>query len=388
MIPRIMARGTDTDAGDRRLLLVDPTDGLGRRFGDELAAAGFEVVRVGSAAECLRRVEREDVDGVVSAYALPDLDGVRLLRSLRVSYPTLPFVLVPEDGSGAIAGEAIAAGASGYVPAESDPATLVSRLRNSLQWEKPWVDAESGQRYRHLVEVSPAPINLFDETGESIWCNDAVLDLLGLDGRDELVGRSIFEFIHPEDHGLARGELQDVIGAKESVGPTRMRLRRSDGEVRHVRVSTAVGSFLGGDIGQAVVVDVTELRETQEELRAAREFIEETLDTLQDLFYVVDADGHLVEWNAVTTEVTGYDDAELGSMDLDDLFVEGARDRVRDSVARTLETGRDTVEAKLVTKHGRTLLYELRSRRLRTGGGTEEGGSAATFPSRRSGSDS
>ncbi len=361
------------DGGDRRVLLVESTGVLERRFGDELAAAGFDVDRVGSAAECLRRVEEEDVDGVVSAYALPDLDGVRLLRSLRVSHPTLPFVLVPEDGSEAIAGEAIAAGASGYVPGRSDPATLVSRLRGSFQRERPWVDAESGQRYRHLVEVSPAPINLFDETGESIWCNDAVLDLLGLDGRDELVGHSIFEFIHPDDHDLAREELRDVIGAKESVGPTRMRLRRRDGEVRHVQVSTAVGGFLGGNIGQAVVVDVTELRDTQEALRAAREFIEETLDTLQDVFYVVDADGHLVEWNAVTTEVTGYEDAELDGMDLTDLFVEDARGRVRDSVARTLEVGRDTVEAKLVTKHGRTLLYELRSRRLRTGSGTEGG---------------
>ena len=356
------------DGGGERVLLVDPTGDLERRFGDALLAAGFDARRVDSAGACLGLLEREDVDGVLSAHALPDLDGIRLLRSVRVSRPTLPFVLAPDDGSEALAGDAIAAGASGYVPRGSDPATTVTRLRDSLDREVPWSDAEGQKRYRHLVERSPAPINLFDETGESIWCNDAALDLLGLDGREELVGHSIFEFIHPEDHELARKEMRSVIESKTSVGPTRMRLEpRNDDDVRHVQVSTAVGSFLGGDIGQAVVVDVTALRETQEDLRAERRLIEETLDTLQDLFYVVDAEGGLVRWNAATTEVTGYDDAELDSMDLADLFAEDSRDLIRDSLARALETGRDTVEARLRTGHGHVRLYELRARRLSTG---------------------
>ena len=87
-----------TDERSARVLLVDGTGTLEDRFGTALANAGFGVTTVGSASDCLRRVSDGDVDGIVSRYDLPDLDGIRLLRSVRLSFPLLPFVLVPDDG--------------------------------------------------------------------------------------------------------------------------------------------------------------------------------------------------------------------------------------------------------------------------------------------------
>lgn len=265
-------------AGDaRRVLLVDHDGSLRARLEDELLGAGFDVTTVASAGECLSRLERDDVAGIVSGYALPDLDGIRLLRSIRISYPVLPFVLVPEEGEGseALAGEAVSAGVSGYVPQDSDPSTVVSRLQDSLQrGGSPTENGGEGhRRYRHLIETSPVPINVFDESGESIWCNDAVLDLLGFESREELVGRSIFEVIHPDDHDLARREMADVIGRKAPTGPTRMRLNPPDRGVRYIRVSTAIGSFLGADIGQAVAVDVTERVERERQLELLEQWL-------------------------------------------------------------------------------------------------------------------
>jgi len=349
-----------------RIALVALPDRLEERLVSMLDDAEFDVTTVDSAGDCLQLVAQGEVGGVVSGYDLPDLDGVRLLRSIRVSQPSLPFVLVTDGESEAVAGEAIDAGVSGYVPTTANPATILSGLRNAIEREESWLGDEHQRRYRHLIEMSPVPINLFDDTGESIWCNEATLDLLGFDRRDELVGRSIFEFIHPDDHDLARAALENVIERKRSVGPTQMRLRRVDGETRHVQVSTAVGRFLGEDIGQAVVVDVTPLREVQQALRSERQFVEEALDTLQDVFYVVDADGGLQRWNEAATEVTGYDDAELSEMDVTALFSEADAPRILASMAAVLDEGSDTIEATLVTKGGRSCPYEFRGRRLDT----------------------
>lgn len=263
----------DEDA--RPVLLVDQTGALERRLDGALVEAGFAVTTVASAGDCLSRIERGDIDGVVSAYALPDLDGLQLLRSIRVSYPELPFVLVPEEGSEALAGDAVAAGASGYVPRDDEPATLVSRLQDSLRQGRSGRDAdgEGHQRYRHLIGMSPAPINVFDESGESIWCNQAVLDLLGFDSREEFIGRSILDVIHPDDHELARREIGTVTERKESTGPTRMRLLSRDGGTRYVRVSTAIGEFLGADIGQAVAIDVTDREERDRQLQVLDQWL-------------------------------------------------------------------------------------------------------------------
>lgn len=357
-----------SDASSRIALVALPEQ-LEARLVPTLRDAGLDVTTAASARECLRLVARGAVDGIVSGYTLPDLDGVRLLRSIRVSHPGLPFILVLESASSTATSEAVDAGVSGYVPADADAATILSRLRVALGRDAPWFTDEHQRRYRHLIEMAPVPINLFDDTGESIWCNDATLDLLGLDGRDELVGRSIFEFVHPRDHNLARRELADVIEHKESVGPTQMRLRRPDGEVRYVQVSTAVGSFLGKDIGQAVIVDITPLREAQNALREERQFVEEALDTLQDVFYVVDADGRLLRWNEAVTNVTGYDDDELGSMNVTALFDETDAPKVLASIETVVAEGSDTVEATLVTKHGHSCPYEFRGRRLNGGDG-------------------
>jgi PAS domain S-box-containing protein len=103
--------------------------------------------------------------------------------------------------------------------------------------------------------------------------NDAAVEMLDLDGQDDLIGRSIFEFIHPDDREQARTELQTVIENKESAGPTKMKLRTADGDTRYVRISTAVGEFHGSDIGQAIVIDETEREERNQQLEALERWL-------------------------------------------------------------------------------------------------------------------
>jgi PAS domain S-box-containing protein len=161
---------------------------------------------------------------------------------------------------------------SGYVPGDGDPATVVSRLQDTFQANQRGPD-ESVHRYRHVIEMSPAPINVFDETGESIWGNEAVVELLDLEGLSDLIGHSLFEFVHPDDHDRARAELASVIENKESTGPTPMRLRTASGDVRYIQVSTAVGEYLGMDIGQAIVVDVTDQKERDRQLQVLEQWL-------------------------------------------------------------------------------------------------------------------
>ena len=223
---------------------------------------------------------------------------------------------------------------------------------------------ESEQRYRQLIETSPAPINLFDSTGKTVWGNDAVVDLLGLDSREDLIGRSIFDFIKPEDRFTAEQELAAVVEDKRATGPTSMQLQTATGETKTIRVSTAPGRYNGEDIGQAVVVDVTRLNEVQSALSIEQQFIQDALDTLEDVFFVLDLDGALVRWNRSLLDVSGYDETEVRNMDVEDFFVSDDMPRVSESIATALEEGEDTMEAMVVTKDGTTIPYEFRKRRL------------------------
>jgi PAS domain S-box-containing protein len=57
---------------------------------------------------------------------------------------------------------------------------------------------ESEHRYRSLVEVSPKAILVFQEN-HIVFANQAAMKLFGAANEQDLLGKSIFEFIHDED---------------------------------------------------------------------------------------------------------------------------------------------------------------------------------------------
>jgi len=203
---------------------------------------------------------------------------------------------------------------------------------------------ESERRYQELIQTSPAPINLFDASGEIVWGNDAVLELLGLDSREDLIGRSIFEFIQPEDRFTAESELAEVVNEKEPAGPTQMQLTTEDGEDRTIRVATEPGRYKGEDIGQAVVVDITELNRIKDELEEERDFVEEALNSIEDVFYVIDSGGNLKRWNDALMEVSGFAYQEVLNSDVEDFFVDRHAERVSESISRAFVNGKDTTK--------------------------------------------
>jgi PAS domain S-box-containing protein len=345
------------------VLYVGRADALDERLERADAPDSLDVECVETAAEALDLVESDTVDGVVSEYDLHDRAGLDLLRTVRSLVPDLPFVLFTDVGDEQLASRAVAADVDGYVPQRSGFEAVVDQLTDALDAPPATLD-ESERRYRYLVETSPAPINLFDASGEIIYGNDAILDLLGLDSRSDLVGRSIFEFIEPDDRATAEAELERVVEDGVSMGPTQFQVVRADGDRRHIQVSTAPGEYGGEPIGQAVVTDVTDLLEAERELRAERQFVDSALDTLVDVFYVGTLDGDLERWNDQLPAVTGYSDAELAAMNFRDLVASADVPTLEDALDEVRASGSAVSELTVVTKHGETVPVEVRSRRL------------------------
>ena len=104
-----------------------------------------------------------DVDCVLSAYDLPTADGIDLLRSIRAEHDSVPFVLLLEDGTEAIAAEAINAGADGYFGSGvSDPEyeRLAARIDTVVD----------GYRTRtEMAETTRLLLRLTEYTTDTLW---------------------------------------------------------------------------------------------------------------------------------------------------------------------------------------------------------------------------
>ncbi|EMA42034.1 GAF domain-containing protein [Halococcus hamelinensis] len=72
--------------------------------------------------EGLGRLRNEscDISCIVSAYTIPDGDGISLLRAVRSTHAQLPVILYPRNGSESLASNAIAAGTTDYIVPSGD----------------------------------------------------------------------------------------------------------------------------------------------------------------------------------------------------------------------------------------------------------------------------
>jgi PAS domain S-box-containing protein len=93
------------------------------------------------------------------------------------------------------------------------------------------------------------------------------------------------------------------------------------------------------------------------------ELLRRSLDTLEDVFYIYDADGRLAVWNDRLNELFDLTDEELTGTTPVEFFLESDRPAVERAVAEMFETGEAVVEARAVTTEG-TIRFELSAHRL------------------------
>ena len=105
------------------------------------------------------------------------------------------------------------------------------------------------------------------------------------------------------------------------------------------------------------------------QLREQRRFVEQALDALDELFYVVGYDWTLERWNNRLREVSGYTDDRLNGMSVTDLVAEPDHERLHGALEAALTNGRATVAVDLRTADGEQVPYEFTGSRLTDGDG-------------------
>ncbi|MFA4861566.1 PAS domain S-box protein [Methanoregula sp.] len=84
-------------------------------------------------------------------------------------------------------------------------------------------------RFRALIQNSSDIIRILDPDGRIAYESPSSERILGYP-REYMINRDPLEFIHPEDLGRVKADLQDVIDKKNPGTPTEFRIRKADGE--------------------------------------------------------------------------------------------------------------------------------------------------------------
>ena len=188
---------------------------------------------------------------------------------------------------------------------------------------------ESERAYRLLAENSTDMISRHDPTGIYLYASPACRVLFGFEP-EELLGRSAFDLIHPEDAAEVdreRARMLDEPGLHTLV----FRGRRRDGTYVWIETTAhAVRDPATGKITeiQAASRDITPRKHAEQALRDSRELLQAVLDNSPAVVYIKDARGRYLLINhkfeqlfkITRQEMTGRTDPELFSAQFAEAF--------------------------------------------------------------------
>lgn len=114
---------------------------------------------------------------------------------------------------------------------------------------------------------------------------------------------------------------------------------------------------------EAVGMDITEQKRLAEKLKSAKAVADAIIDTLPELYYMIDMQGNYLRWNKELENITGYHPDQIGRMHPLDFVSDKDRESALEAMQRTVREGQAEEEIEIVTRAGDRLPYLFKARR-------------------------
>ncbi len=141
----------------------------------------------------------------------------------------------------------------------------------------------SEEYLRSIVDAEPECVKMLDENGVVIEMNASGLKMLEADSPDQVVGKSLYSLVHPEDSGSVRAFTWKV--CRGSGGTLQFRIEGLKGGVRWLETHAVPFEDRrdGRPLVLAVTRDITEAKDAEESLRKVKEDLEKHNEELRKL---------------------------------------------------------------------------------------------------------
>ena len=169
----------------------------------------------------------------------------------------------------------------------------------------------SEEKYRRIVETANEGIWEIDADTCTTFVNARMAEMLGYSA-EEMLGRSSFDFVFPEDNPTAESRL-DVAKRGQPNPSSEFRFRRKDGSAVWALLSSSPriderGNFLGS---VAMMVDITQRKQMEEDLARERELFKRLFETMPVMSTIYDPETRSILINKEIEKLTGWKQEEV-----------------------------------------------------------------------------
>ncbi|MFC7060027.1 PAS domain-containing protein [Halovenus salina] len=215
------------------------------------------------------------------------------------------------------------------------------------------------KRYKRLVEQAPGMMAALKTDRTFLFANEKFRQTHDISDQS-VAGLTVEDVLSTERKEKLQPVLDSVL-AGDTVNRT-IQITTQEGNERWYHIQSYPLEHRGERVDSVVVTidDVTDQERHRQTVRNQQAFIQSTFDALEDVFYVFDTEGTLVEYNDRLPEVTGYDSDELADMHPWDFFPPDERTQIKHVVSKVLHNGSDErTDGHLLTSSGTSIPYEF-----------------------------
>lgn len=146
----------------------------------------------------------------------------------------------------------------------------------------------------NLIELSPDPVILISDY-KIVQVNGEAVTQIRADSKDQLVGKSVFEFIFNEDTSIALSAIKELLTVYDKKSKIIIRILCLDGEVRRFEFS---GFRLSKEKDLIIVFcrEIEKYFQLIEQLRSEEEKVKAILDAFPDLIFIISKDKKITDY--------------------------------------------------------------------------------------------
>jgi len=233
----------------------------------------------------------------------------RTVKGTQKTACELPAARVLRTGELTASAEHLLDRADGSSSLVLDTATLVRDAEGAVEGAVvSLVDLDGRDRihtdgaFRAFVESSPDGM-LMHRAGRLIFVNGVLLETLGYGSAEEVVGRAVLDFVHPEDQPEVRERIRALVEEGKFAPVREERFLHRDGRPVEVAVSAVPIAYEGEPTILVMVIDVSEHKRIQRELDGSVSLLRATLESTADGLLVVDDRGRICAFNEKFVEM-------------------------------------------------------------------------------------
>jgi PAS domain S-box-containing protein len=352
----------DDDPDDRILTIRE----LKKKF------RNIEILEVKNRKE-FEQALKMDFDVVITDYRLSWSDGIKVLKEIKKKKPHVPVLMFTASGNEEIAVEAIKSGLDDYILKSPEYlGRLPYAVKSAIEKKIKEIEVEelrkriedSEMMYRTLVENANDGIAIVQE-GRVKFLNKRLAEMWG-GSVEEMLNTPFTDYVHPDEVGKISEYYRKRLAGEDVPSIYNSIFVRKSGDIAYVEVNASVIAYKGKPAVLAIIRDVTEKKELEEELNRKNLWFRSLVEHSADIMMVIDGGGKINYISPSVERVAGYKPEELQGKNVFEFAYPDDIEFISKELLYLLEHPDEvkTIEFRAIHKDGRIVPVEATGRNL------------------------